>query len=107
MPKKVFSSAALIRDTAEKIFGWKNVHEQGGKLIGKKPDKLGRWRTAKVPDYANDTVQAYAIDQRMQQLGRSERYIKELSRLTKAENLPSEWATPMHRCRAALSVLRK
>jgi hypothetical protein len=25
-----------------------------GELIGKKQDKAGRWRTGKVPDYAND-----------------------------------------------------
>jgi hypothetical protein len=31
---------------------------------------------ARVSDYANDQRQAYAIDERMRQLGRSERYIK-------------------------------
>ena len=62
--------------TAEKVFGWKNVHKHDGELIGKKQDKLGRWRIAKVPEYANDPVQAYAIDERMKQLGLSARYIK-------------------------------
>jgi hypothetical protein len=47
------------------VFGWKNVHKHDGELIGKKQDKLGRWRIAKVPDYANDPVQGYAIDERM------------------------------------------
>jgi hypothetical protein len=66
----------LTAASAEKVFGWKDVHKHEGDLIGKKQDKLGRWRTAKVPDYA----QSYAIDERMKQLGRSERYLKELSR---------------------------
>jgi hypothetical protein len=45
-PSGVESTAAV----AEKVFGWKNVHKHEGKLVGKKQDKLGRWRTAKVPD---------------------------------------------------------
>jgi hypothetical protein len=40
-----------------------------------------------VPDYANDPVQAYAIGERMKQLGRSERYLLELSKTTKADKL--------------------
>ena len=66
---------------AEKIFGWRNVHRHNGELIGKKQDKLGRWRLAKIPDYANDPTQAYAIDERMKQTSRFEVYSKELSRL--------------------------
>src|ERR671915_565707 len=50
-----------------------------GELIGKKQDKLGRWRRARVPSYSSDPVHAYAIDERLKQLGRSERYLKELS----------------------------
>jgi hypothetical protein len=84
MPKKAsdqnLSGLELTAATAEKIFGWKNVHKHNGELIGKKQDKLGRWRSAKVPDYANDPVLAYAIDERMKQLGRWERYQKELAR---------------------------
>jgi hypothetical protein len=67
------SGADLTIATAEKVFGWRNVHKHDGELIGKKQDKLGRWRTAKLPDYANDPIQAYAMDERMKQLGRSER----------------------------------
>src|SRR5213593_3278876 len=111
MPKKLssrdLSGADLTTATAEKVFGWKNVHKHDGELIGKKQDKLGRWRIAKVPDYANDPVQAYAIDERMKQLERSVRYLKELSRVTKAKNLPIEWATPEQRSRAALKALEK
>jgi hypothetical protein len=36
----------LVIAGAEKAFGWKNVHKHAGELIGKKQDKLGRWRTA-------------------------------------------------------------
>jgi hypothetical protein len=60
-----------------------------------------------VPDYANDHRQAYAIDERMKQLRRSEQYLKELSRLTKAKNLPPEWAIPEQRSRAAIKALEK
>ena len=45
------------------------------------------------PAYSTDAGQAYAIDQRMKELGRLERYDKELSKITKAKNLPPEWAT--------------
>jgi hypothetical protein len=111
MPKKVpnqnLRGSDLTTATAEKVFGWKNVHKHEGGLMGKKQDKLGRWRTAKVPDYANDPVQAYAIDERMKQLGRSERYLKELSKIIKANKLPPEWATPEQRSKAAIKVLGK
>jgi hypothetical protein len=30
---------------AEKVFGWKNVHQHDGEIIGKKQDKAGRWRS--------------------------------------------------------------
>jgi hypothetical protein len=33
---------------------------------------------------------AYVIYERIKQVGRSERYLNELSRITKAKNLPSE-----------------
>ena len=102
---RIFDGAQLIAATAEKVFGWKDVHKQEGELIGKKQDRAGRWRKAKVPDYTNDQRQAYAIDDRMKQLGRWERYNHELTRITKVKNLPPEWATPEQRSRAALKVL--
>lgn len=105
-PKRNLSGSELTKATAEKVFGWKNVHIHDGELIGKKQDKLGRCRTAKVPDYS-DPAEAYAIDERMKQLGRWERYVKELSELTKEKNLPSDWATPEQRSRAAIKVLGK
>jgi len=91
--------------TAEKVFGWKNVHRYKDELIGKKQDKAGRWRKARVPDYVNDQRLAYAIDERMKQLGRLEQYLKQLTRITKAKNLPIDWATPEQRSRAALKAL--
>ncbi len=97
----------LTKATAEEVFGWKNVHKYGGNFIGKKQDKAGRWRKARVPDYANDPHQAYAIDERMRQLGRSERYIKELAKISKLDNLPPEWATAEQRSRAALRAMGK
>ena len=61
--------AKITRDltamTAEKVFGWKNVHQYAGKLIGKKQDKAGRWRKAKIPAYASDPAHADAIEDRM------------------------------------------
>jgi hypothetical protein len=106
-PNRNRSSEQLNIAIAEKVFGWKSVREREDELIGKKQDKAGRWRKAKVPDYANDQRQAYAIDERMKQLGRSEQYREELSRITKAKQLPAEWATPEQRSRAALKALRK
>jgi len=76
------------------VFGWKTVHKYDGELVGKKQDKAGRWRRAKVPDYANEQLQAYAIDERMKALGRLDRYQKALATIMKGKNLPAEWATP-------------
>lgn len=101
------NSEQLTKATAEKVFGWKNVHKREGKLIGKKPDKAGRWRQARVPDYAGDQRQAYAIDERMKQLGRSEPYLRELARISRVNDLPPEWATAEQRSRAALKVIGK
>ena len=82
-PSRLLSSAQLTKATAERVFGWKGVHKHGGKLIGKKQDRTGRWRKANVPDYSGEQRLAYAIDERMKELGRWDRYIKELSRLPK------------------------
>jgi hypothetical protein len=59
--------------TAEEVFGWKNVHKHEGTLVGKKQDKAGRWRLAKVPYYSTNPVHAYPIEDRMKQLGRLDR----------------------------------
>jgi hypothetical protein len=92
---------------AEKVFGWRNVHQHNdsGGLYGKRQDKLGRWRSAKVPDYSTNPLHAYPIEERIKQLGRSDRYRKQLSKITQAKNIPSEWASPDQRCRAAIKAM--
>jgi hypothetical protein len=96
----------LSAAVAEKVFGWKDVRKVAGGLVGKKQDKLGRWRSAKVPDYARDAGQGYAIDQRMKQLSKATQYAKELTRVAKTKNLPPDWATAELRARAALQAMR-
>jgi len=91
--------------TAQRVFGWKNVHKHGSEIIGKKQDKAGRWRRARVPSFSTNPVLAYAIDDRMKQLGQSA-YQKELAKITRAKKLPPEWATPEQRARAALKAVR-
>ena len=56
---------------------------------------------------STDAGHAYVIDERMKELGRLERYDKELSKITKAKNLPPEWATLEQRSRAAVEALGK
>jgi len=91
--------------TAEEVFGWKHVHKHEGTLVGKKQDKAGRWRLAKAPYYSTNPVHAYPIEDRMKQLGRLDRYQKELSKITRSKNIPSDWATPDQRCRAAIKAM--
>lgn len=98
------NSERLTKAMAEQVFGWKTVHKYHGKLIGKKQDKVGHWRKATVPSYAANQRLAYTVDERMKQLGRFEHYARELARITKANNLPAEWATPEQRCQAALKA---
>ena len=43
----------------------------------------------------------------MKQLGRLDRYQKELSKLTRSKNIPSDWASPEQRCRAAIKAVGK
>ena len=76
------------------MFGWRTVHKDNGELIGKKQDKAGRWRRAKVPDYANEQRQAYAIDEPMKALDRWNRYQNAPATIPKGKNLPAEWSTP-------------
>jgi hypothetical protein len=91
--------------TAEKVFGWKNVHKHEGTLVGKKQDKAGRWRLAKLPYYSTNPVHAYLIEERLKELGRLDRYLRELSKITRVKNIPSEWAPPDQRCRAAIKAM--
>jgi len=51
--KRAINGEQLTKATAEKVFGWKNVHKHNGELTGKKQDRAGRWRTARAPDYSS------------------------------------------------------
>jgi hypothetical protein len=102
---KIPPGAKLDALTAEKVFGWKNVHKHDGALVGKRQDKAGHWRRAKVPNYSTNPVHAYSVENRMKQLGRTERYQKELAKITHAKHIPSDWASPDQRCRAAIKAV--
>jgi len=95
--------------TAEKVFGWRNVHQNNDKggLYGKRQDKRGNWRPAKVLNYSTNPTHAYSIDERMEELGRSDRYEQELSKITRSNKIPLDWATPDQRCRAAIKAVGK
>ena len=41
----------------------------------------------------------------MKQLGRLDRYQKELARIPHANDTPSDWASPDQRCRAAIKAV--
>lgn len=102
---KIAPGSELDALTAEKVFGWKDVHKHKGALVGKKQDRAGRWRLAKVPYYSTNPVHAYVIEDRMRQLGRLDRYQNELSKITHIKNIPAEWAAPDQRCRAAIKAM--
>src|SRR5215475_637712 len=104
-PDKTPSGPQLDILMAQKVFGWKNVHQHYGEIVGKKQDKARRWRRARVPSFSTNPVLAYAIDDRMKQLGRSERYQKELLKITRAADIPSDLASPDQRCRAAIKAV--
>jgi hypothetical protein len=104
---KIPAGRKLDAITAEKVFGWRNVHqhtERGG-LYGKRQDKLGHWRLAKVPNYSTNPLHAYSIEDRMKQIGRLDRYQKELSSISRTKRIPSDWASPDQRCRAAIKAM--
>jgi hypothetical protein len=48
---------------------------------------------------------AYLIERQMKQLGRLDRYQKELAKITRARNIPSDGFTPDQRCRAAIKAM--
>jgi hypothetical protein len=98
---------ALDALVAEKVMGWKAVKREGNRCWGRKKDKAGRWRRAVVPEFSAEPTTAYAIDERMRELGLAEKYSKELAKVTQAKHIPAEWATPHQRCRAALETVKK
>jgi hypothetical protein len=97
---------------AETVMGWKDVHrvqvgKGSGEYFGKKPDRLGRFRKANVPEFCKDPGIAAEIEVRMKKLGLWKRYEKELLKMTGAKGLPVGWATPEQACRAALKVVKR
>src|SRR5918999_6145256 len=88
--------------TAERVFGWKDIEHRKHQPWGKRKDKASRWRSARVPDYSTDPTYADDLEQRMKELGLLERYVKELARATRVKGLPTDWAPPDQRCRAAM-----
>src|SRR5262245_43864009 len=84
--------------TAEKVFGWRNVHQHSdrGGLCGKRQDKAGHWRLAKVLNYSTNPAHAYSIDERMEELGRLDRYEQELSKITRSQKYPSNGQHPIN-----------
>jgi hypothetical protein len=98
---------------AREVMGWKNVRRldigrdgERDQYQGKKPDKLGRWRSTKVRHYSTSPADAYVIAARMKELGLWPRYEKELAKLARVKGLPVDWATPDQRCRAALKAVK-
>jgi len=104
-PDKIPPGPKLDALTAEKVFGWKNVHKREGSLVGKKQDKAGHWRRAKVPNYSTNPLHSYSVENRMKQLGRWDHYLRELFRITRSKNIPSDSASPDQRCRAAIRAV--
>src|SRR4029453_1417797 len=77
MAKKVLdntpSGPKLDALTAEKVFGWRNIHKRDGALVGKSQGNAGHLRRAKVPNYAGNPLHVYAIeDARIRYLGSNE-----------------------------------
>ena len=104
---KIPAGQKLDAITAEKVFGWRNIrqHTDRAGLYGKRQDKIGHWRLAKVPSYSTNPLHAYSIEDKMKQVGRLDRYQKELSRITRAKSIPANWASPDQRCRAAIKAM--
>ena len=60
--------------TAEKVFVCQKVHMHQGSLVGRKQDKAGHWRRAKVPNYSTNPLHSYSVENRVKELGRIDRY---------------------------------
>ena len=103
---KIPAGPQLNALVAERVMGWKDLQPQSDRYWGRKKDKAGRWRRAAVDDYSHEPTTSYLIDDRMRELGLFEKYEKELAKLTQAKKLPTGWASPDQRCRAALKTVR-
>jgi hypothetical protein len=105
--KDLKAGAELDALVAEAVMGWKNVRREGdgAGYRGKRPDKLGRFRAARVPPYSTEPREAAALGPRLEQLGRLGQFLKEREKSAHAEGMPAEWAPPDHLCRAALKAV--
>ncbi len=101
------SGPSLDALVAEAVMGWKDVRRESGGTgyRGRKPDRLGRLRTARVPPYSPEPREAAALGPRLDALGRGEKFTKELARFAHAKGMPAEWALPAELCRAALQAV--
>jgi hypothetical protein len=104
-PDKVPAGPELDALVAEKVMGWRELKRQSDRYWGKKRDKAGRWRRAAVDDYSYEPTAAYRIEERMRDLGVLQKYERELAKITHGQNLPSGWASPDQRCRAAIKAV--
>ena len=103
---KIPTGPELNAVVAERVMGWKDLKRQSDRYWGRKKDKAGRWRRAAVNDYCHEPTTSYLIEERMKELGLFEEYERELAKVTTARKLPSPWASPDQRCRAAIKTMR-
>jgi len=98
---------ALDALVAEVVMGWKDVRRESGGTgyRGRKPGRLGRFRSARVPPYSTEPREAAALGPRLHALGRGDRFGKELAKFAHAKGMPAEWAPPVELCRAALKAV--
>ena len=84
---------------AATVMGWKDVRREsrGAAYRGKRPDKLGRFRSARVPPYSTDPREAAVLGARLEQIGRLPQFRKQLEKTAHAKGVPIEWAPPVSR----------
>jgi hypothetical protein len=103
---KIPAGPELNALVAERVMGWKELKRQSDRYWGRKKDKAGRWRHAAVHDYCHEPTTSYLIEERMKELGLFDQYERELAKIARAQKLPSSWASPDQRCRAAVKTMR-
>jgi hypothetical protein len=104
--EKLPSGAELDALVAERVMGWKDVRAVSkSDYTGKKQDRAGRWRKARVPDYSTDPLLAYEVEERMKELDLLQQYMEELTKIVRTKGLPMDWGTPDQRCKAALKAM--
>jgi len=105
--KSLPSGAELDALIAERVMNWRDVRAVSqSDYAGKKQDRAGRWRKARVPDYSTDPLLAYEVEKRMKELNLLQQYAEELAKIVRTRGLPVDWATPDQRCKAALNAVK-